>query len=123
MTLREWKREYSSNIRVVVDFKKLGKIKVGMKLCDGETEFVLPWYKGKSWKDGEPEIVKIGDGRSLVRLPAIKLEDNKFFMPDGCHRLTTLKPRFVVLDYLEVEKLRYFTDLHNRYNRGYWDDL
>ena len=109
----------------------------------------LPWYtekngkKAKSetgWMDGKPVKVKLDFNISrnskdlvLLRLPAIKVpiyaDDyhkkikcdccKTFFVLDGCHRLTELKPRLIILDWIELKDndVRYIVDFYNEFWR------
>lgn len=100
--LADWMLRYKSSIRSLANFKEL-EAPVGQEVMTSSTKAWLVWYRRGDWKTGQPIRAKAGKNPILVRVPAVKLGD-RFLVIDGCHRLTELSPRFVVIDYVELTK-------------------
>ena len=103
---------------------------------------------GTGWMDGKPVKWELGKNLVMLRLPAIKIlkwsdyfHDKNYadkqgkekeiqykasrkgkwvyLVPDGCHRLTELKPSLVILDWVQIREddKRYFYDFYNEFWR------
>ena len=117
LTWKQFLREYRTSIGPQVVWGKIRFPRVGMTLAlDGVPALHLPWYHGGDWRDGVPRVVARGKACAIIRIPAVKVRE-KLLVLDGCHRLTELKPRMVVVDWFEPVKQerRYLTDLFNSY--------
>lgn len=115
MSLTAWKQRYDSATRILRDFRRIRKAKVGIKLADAQTEMYLVHYKSGDWRDGEPKRAQVGSSLMLCRIPAIKI-GSKFLIIDGTHRLGE-RPAMVILDYLILPRSEwvYITDLFNKF--------
>lgn len=118
MTLDQWRGTYQSTIRIIICWEKVKVTNLGVDLLCKNKEIFIPNYKDGDWRDGKPNKITPGKKLALVRLPALKIEKD-FFCFDGYHRMTQLKPRMVILDWIEVSKKSYvyFTDMLNPYWR------
>lgn len=118
MTYKEYLRTYKTSIRCSVEFENIKHPKMGITLLDDDRDnLYFPWYKDKgSWRKGTPIQIKEGKNLIVVRVPAVKLQGfNKYLLLDGCHRVSQLKPKVIILDWFEVTKdnYMYVTDLLN----------
>ncbi len=116
MTWAAFKREYAGGVvGPIVVWERICKPKVGLTLSlDGRPELSMPWYSGGDWRDGRPRMAPRGRAPALIRIPAVRV-DGRLLALDGCHRLTELRPRMVVVDWFEPTKhdRRYLNDLFN----------
>lgn len=118
---QQWKQRYKSSIRISIELGKIKRPKTGFLVADEKTNLKLCWYKKGNYRDGEIKKASIGNKNVLIRIPAIKIND-EYLVIDGCHRLTQLKPRFILIDYIEPKKedLRYISDCFNDYWLSKW---
>jgi len=116
LSFKEWKFRYISDIRISAKWKNITNVSTGILLVDNQQIYLPKYGKGKNWMDGEPIKISSGHHLILVRLPAIQIGD-KYLILDGCHRLKTLKPKLVILDYLKIsqDQYRYIVDLYSEY--------
>lgn len=113
LSWEEWATRYKRHIRVFAQTARLKhKPKVGLSVASGP--IYIPWYDTGDWIDGKPKSVTVGTTTRLVRLPALSV-GGRFLVLDGVHRLTELRPAFVLLDWIKPVKsdLVYFLDMHN----------
>jgi len=115
LSYESFKQVYKDDIRISIDFKKITPIDVDIHFTEKEDLLQLPWYEKGSWADGETRSTRLGKNFILVRLPAIKLGGNEFFILDGCHRLIELMPGLIIIDYMILNKndYKYVIDLYN----------
>ena len=117
LTWKQWLTRYRHSIRVSLVTSRIKQPMVGLLLADKTTElYISRFEKDKDWRDGKrPEKYAIGNRMMLVRLPALALSPKRFFIFDGHHRLTELKPRIILLDWICVKPSEYcyVTDLFN----------
>lgn len=123
-----WQAEYRPGIRVNILWDRIQRpapvvdqFEFHADCCNGyELPIYYPWYKGGDSRDGKPIHAELGDGKFIVRVPALYLPDVGLIVLDGCHRIHDLKPQHLVLDTIQVKKkkLKYFNDvLHNELYR------
>lgn len=118
---QKWLRRYKGSIRTNVSWKDIKKAKVGFHIAHEATKLVFPWYEdGKGYRDGEPKIYHIGLKPVLLRVPALKLDIN-YLILDGCHRISEMEPRWLILDTIEAEP-RYFSDCFSPFWLSKWFD-
>jgi len=118
----DWKLQYLNNIRLIAVIKKFKNIETGIFSAEKDTKMYIPRYgenKSSFWiscLSKKPQKIKLGKNLALVRLPAIKIKDC-FFILDGVHRLLEIKPKFIILDYIQLSKnqCKNVLDLHNTY--------
>ena len=118
---KEFLRRYDKDIRPEWDTEHLKDNKTGTFICEDNTFIYLPWYKPEDdCIKGKPVRIKRGAKNNILRIPAIKVFDS-FLALDGCHRLTGLSPKVIILDYIEIKKTQYkhFQDLSNIYWQAY----
>lgn len=100
MTWAEWRQAYRQRIRVNSWISGFKQMRTEIHVATPSTKMVLPWYDKLKIDDhlsGNAREVRIGAAPILIRIPAVRFKD-WYFIPDGCHRLTELKPGLVVLD-------------------------
>lgn len=95
LTLDEYKQRYRASIKVDFDVDKVFGVTPGVVFPRANHSLNLTW-------DEEIQVVTKGSTPALVRLPALII-DGSLFLLDGHHRMTELKPRWVVLDTLHLE--------------------
>lgn len=115
MDWNEFKLTYKKDVRVIFFWDKIKNPKTGITFADQSTDIFLPKYTNGDWTDGEPISVVMGKGGALVRIPAIKVREG-YFVLDGVHRLLELKPRYIVIDWIELSEKdkRYSVDVTYR---------
>jgi len=116
LSYESFKEVYKDDIRISIDFKKIKDASTDIRLVEDKDLLYMPWYNKGSWVDGNIRTIKHGNNLILVRLPTVKIENNKFFILDGCHRLIELKPGLIILDvlYLNKDDYKYVIDLYNK---------
>lgn len=110
-----FKQRYRGAVRCVIAWDRIKKPKMGLSLLEKSQKINLVWYEGGDWRDGKPKKFGLGDKLALVRIPCCKVGD-AFVALDGNHRLTSIKPKLVLIDWFEP-KLKdrvYVTDLLNK---------
>lgn len=119
LDIDQWRGIYQSAISVCIKWDKIKVIKVGIKMLNLDDIVYLPHYKNGDWIDGTPETISPGDNLALIRIPGLKV-NGKYIIFDGCHRIKQLKPKIVIIDYIETNKKshKYFIDLHNPFWMG-----
>ncbi|KKN44111.1 hypothetical protein LCGC14_0696380 [marine sediment metagenome] len=95
LTLDEYKQRYRASIKVDFDVDKVFGVTPGVVFPRANHSLNLTW-------DEEIQVVTKGSVPAVVRLPALII-DGSLFLLDGHHRMTELKPRWVVLDTLHLE--------------------
>lgn len=114
----EWQLKYKDRIRSVIfwDCIDFSKVKSGTAILHFKNELLfLPKYKDNfvnspplkpinTYKKAEPII---------VRVPAIRIDEN-YYICDGMHRITQLKPVYIIVDYLvpDFKDLKAFMDAY-----------
>lgn len=108
-------RRYVGAVQCMVVWDRIKKPRMGLTVLQPGEQVDLVWYRDGDWRDGEPRKAKTGNMPALARLPAVKL-GKRFLVLDGCHRLSEVKPAFVLLDWFEPsrEDRVYITDLFNK---------
>lgn len=120
LTWAAFKAEYRTAVQPKVEWGRIRNPKMGLSMqVDGDFALYMPWYTGGDWRDGEPRLVPKGSATALVRVPAVLTGNGKLLVLDGCHRLTQLRPRVVVVDWFHPAKYdrRYLNDL---FNENFW---
>jgi hypothetical protein len=116
---KAWKARYHGCTRVSVAWGEVSmRGKVELVHAGPKTVLWLPWYKQGSWRSGKPRKGKLGSKLAIIRIPAVYYKPNQYLLLDGCHRLTEIGPRFVLLDVYhppDTKSRRAFTDLLNIY--------
>ena len=118
LTWESFKAEYRTAIQPTVEWDRIRAPKMGLSFClDGNLALWMPWYKDGDWRDGRPRRVPPGRTNAIVRVPAVLARNGQYLVLDGCHRLTQLRPRVVVVDWFHPAKSdrRYMNDLFNEF--------
>lgn len=114
----EWRTRYQRWIRTMREpSKRLKSVpSVGLIVATPKTQIYLPAYTDGGWQDGKPVRASIGTNPVLIRIPALKIRE-RYLLLDGVHRLTDLKPAFVLIDYAEftASDMTYWMDTFNVY--------
>lgn len=119
LTKKKWIERYRSSIRVICNPKKCTKATCELLPMTEKMEVYGVWYSGGNFMDGKPKRLKLGNSLTLARIPAIGF-GNRYLIVNGMHRMTDIKPRWVLLDVLRLSlgEEKYFIDLQNNFWKG-----
>lgn len=131
LTLFQFIEKYKQQVRVNVEWGDIYKLEPNTDVlhlypsskCYG-TVINHPWSKeptreGGSLKTKQKNVKTIYEGgktKCMVRVPAVKYKD-KIMLLDGNHRVSQLKPMFIIIDLILIEtkkQARSFSDLYGK---------
>lgn len=104
----EFKRKYSSSIRISIDLKRIAPSSITLELADESMWLNGVWYKSGTWREVDNNILEIGENMAMVRVPAFRINnrspfENDYLIVDGMHRITHYKPKLILMDVVNIK--------------------